>query len=69
MEFLSILAGVAAIPKLIDRIDQLIDFQKKESAKKWMQISARVERKLSEAETPEQVKEVAREIHDLIRDS
>jgi hypothetical protein len=49
MNITTVLAGLAAIPRLIDRIDQLISHAKSEEKKKWMQISARVERKLHEA--------------------
>lgn len=69
MDILSIFAGLAAIPKLIDRLDQLIAYEKKVSDQKWMQLSAKIEQKISEAETPEEFKEIAGEVKKLISDS
>lgn len=65
----TILAGIAAIPQLIARIDQLLERVDRNEKRKWMQISTRVERKLSDASSPEEIKNVALEIKRLIDES
>ena len=69
MNFLTILAGLAAIPKLISKIEQLMDVQKKLENQKWIALSIATEKRLKEAESPEEIRKIADELANLIRTS
>ena len=66
MNILAVFEGLAAIPKLIDEIKQLRSRYDDMNNRKWMKISARVERKLHDAQSPDDIKQVALEIKHLI---
>ena len=67
--FAEIIAGLLAIPKLIDRLDYLITRMETMNREKWNKDSIEIERKLAAAQTKEEVREVAKELQSLIHRS
>jgi hypothetical protein len=66
MTFLAILQAIAAIPKLIGKIEELLGLLKKADEEKWFQKSAEVFDNIKPGTTSEQKSESAKEIQNLI---
>lgn len=66
--FSSILAAIAAIPKLLDAAQQLIAWFKKAEEEKWFAQQAKVmNQDLPAAQSQEDFQKVAKEIQDQIK--
>lgn len=64
---LAIINGLAAIPKLIEKVEDWLAISKQRKKEAWDKLSIEVERRLDAASTKEEIKQAAKDIQDLIR--
>lgn len=65
--FASILAAIAAIPKLLGAIQQLIAYMDKMDRAGFFAENAKAQQDLLRAETPEEFKQAAKEVNDTLK--
>jgi hypothetical protein len=63
----AILEGLAAIPKLIEKIEDVVERFEAQRKAEWRKQSIKVERALDEARSPTEIEDAVRQLHNLIR--
>ena len=63
----AILLAIAAIPKLVEQLQELLGWFHKAEKEKWFAEKTKTIQNIEKAETPEEYKQASKEINDLIK--